>query len=163
MPGKTNSGKTNSANNKLSCQSHLQRWDQLRRRAARIRMWLSGAGGRGSTCARSATLCGSTSLRRLGCMWKYQKRFSGTLQRAARALDNHRAPPPFTPAKRGTLMSLLQDQRRSCSHPAATQTSLQSSNTITPTAHGPGQLTNAHDSRGVQTAKGQKAAFSSFS
>lgn len=52
---------------------------------------------------------------------------------AARALDNHHTPPPFSPAKRGTLMSLLQDQE--LQQPAGTQTSLQSSNTITHTVH----------------------------
>lgn len=75
-----------------------------------------------STCALCATFRGFTSPRRLGCVWKYQKHFSQTLQMAARALDNHRTPPSFLfflPAKRGTLMSLLQDQCRSCSNQLA--------------------------------------------
>lgn len=96
-------------NNKLACRSHFQLYNQPRGPEERIRKFLWGGRGQ-SQCpapALCATLRGSTSPEQLGCVWKYQKQFTGTLQMAARALDNHQTPPPFSPAKRGALMSPL--------------------------------------------------------
>lgn len=98
-------------NNKLACWSHFQLYNQRRGPEERIRKWLWGGReqSQGPAPALSATLRGSTPPEQLGCFWKYQKQFTGTLQMAARALDNHQTPPPFSPAKRGALMSPLHE------------------------------------------------------
>lgn len=48
-------------------------------------------------------------LYQLGCFWKYQKLFTGTLQTAARAFGNHQSTPPISPAKTGAVMSPLHE------------------------------------------------------
>lgn len=98
-------------NNKLACWSHFQLYNQPHGPEERIRKWLWGGRGQSQdpAPALSATQRGSTPPEQLGCFWKYQKQFTGTLQMAARALDNHQTPPPFSPAKRGALMSPLHE------------------------------------------------------
>lgn len=92
----------------LCCQGHTQLYNQPRVPTGRIRIsnMLTAA-----TPARLylQTLRGSTSPWQLRCFWKYQRRFSGALRMAGRALDNRRTPPSSSPAKTGALMSPLHE------------------------------------------------------